>query len=125
MIDGISHDDRTGAASDAPHAVQPAHMAGFIVQCNVVVQSRVHASGAKAIWDTPEAEGEKRVADGESKQRHCCCENAYCRDFSGAEAGIQTVAVQTGYDCSGGNNHRNDAGRRNRSSKLRIHDRPR
>ena len=62
----ISHDDRTGAASDAPHTVQPAHMAGFIVQGNVVVQGCVHASGAEAIGDTPEAEGEKRVADGES-----------------------------------------------------------
>ena len=102
MTDGISHDDRTGAASNAPHTVQPAHMAGFIVQGNVVVQGCVDASGAETIGDTPEAEGEKRVADGESKQRHCGCQNADCRDFSGAEAGVQPVTVQTGNDCSGG-----------------------
>ena len=33
-----AHDVRSRGGSDTPHAVEPAHMAAFIVQCNVVVQ---------------------------------------------------------------------------------------
>ena len=38
-----AHDDRAARRADAPHAVEPAHVAALIVQGHIVVQRGVHA----------------------------------------------------------------------------------
>ena len=67
-----AHNDRPAAGAQAPHAVQPAHVAALVMQGNVVVEGGIHAARAQAVGHGPR-QGRKslpeRRAGGKAKQR--------------------------------------------------------
>ncbi len=93
-----AHDHGADGSAHAPHTVQPAHVAAFVMQGNVVVQGRIHAACAQAVGDSPQAEHPELSGDRESEQRgsgHAHTEGGH---FARAQCPGEPVAVQAGND---------------------------
>ena len=120
-----THDHRSDACADAPHTVKPAHMARRIMKCDKIIQRGVHAAGAEAIRNRPEAQHPERMADGKTKQRGGGHQNAERGDSSGAQLPGQPVAGKAGHNRTAGDDHGNNTCPGDGSAQLLVHDRPR
>ena len=120
-----AHDDRAASRADAPHAVQPAHVAAFIVQGHIIVQRGVHTARAEAIRDRPQAELPELGAGGKTEQCHSGCGDAERRDLARAQLAVEAVAGKAGDDRPGGDDHGHTARPRHARAKLGVHARPR
>ena len=96
--DDRAHDIRPGRRADAPHAVQPAHVLTLIVQGDIVIERRIHASCAEPIRDRPEAQLSERMAGGEAEQCHGSQRGTERRDLPRPQPARQAVTLQTGND---------------------------
>ena len=120
----IAHDKRTDDRSNAPEAVQPAHMLRLVVQRHIVVERRVDGARAQPIGDGerdqhPEAAGNREAEQRKHRQKHA----AHGHDLRPEPPG-EPVGKQARHDRSAGNNHGHDAHIRYRHAKLGVHDRP-
>ena len=120
-----AHDDGAARRADAPHAVQPAHVAAFIVQGHIIVQRGVHTAGTQAIRYSPQAELPELRAGRKPKQRHGGGGNAERCDPAGAELIVEPVAGQAGHDGPDGDDHGHAARPGHARAELRIHAGPR
>ena len=120
-----AHDDRAARCADAPHAVQPAHVAAFIVQGHIIVQRGVHTAGAQAIRHSPQAKLPELRAGRKPKQRHGGGGDAERCDPAGAELIVKPVAGQAGHDGPDGDDHGHAARPGHARAELRIHAGPR
>ena len=119
-----AHDHGAHHGADAPHAVQPAHMAASVVQGNVVVQGCVHAAGTQPVGDGPQAEHPELCGDGKPEQRCGGHAHADGRDPAGAEGPGQPVALQAGKDRAQRDDHGKDTRAGHRDPQLRVHGGP-
>ena len=53
---GVAHYVRAYRRANAPHAVKPAHMAGFEMQSDVIIQRCVHPARAQPVGDCEQRE---------------------------------------------------------------------
>ena len=120
-----AHDDRAARRADAPHAVQPAHVAAFVVQGHIIVQRGVHTAGAQAIRHSPQAKLPELRAGRKPKQRHGGGGDAERCDPAGAELIVEPVAGQAGHDGPDGDDHGHAARPGHARAELRIHAGPR
>ena len=120
-----AHDDRAARRADAPHAVQPAHVAAFIVQGHIIVQRGVHTAGTQAIRYSPQAKLPELRAGRKPKQRHGGGGDAERCDPAGAELIVEPVAGQAGHDGPDGDDHGHAARPGHARAELRIHAGPR
>ena len=105
--------------------MEPAHVAAFVMDCHIVIQCRIHASGTQTIGNCqqkqhPEISRQEKAHHG--KSRHA---GAECRNPAGTEAVDHPVSHQTGHHRAGRNGHGNHAHIRNRHPKKRVHTGPR
>ena len=119
-----THDHGAHHGADAPHAVQPAHMAASVVQGNVVVQGCVHAAGTQPVGDGPQAEHPELCGEGKPEQRCGGHAHADGRDPAGAEGPGQPVALQAGKDRAQRDDHGKDTRAGHRDPQLRVHGGP-
>ena len=104
-----AHDVRSCRRTDAPHAVQPAHMPAPVVKRHIIVQRGIHTAGAEPIGNGPETEHPKLTGYREAKQgrgRHGDADGCH---LPRAEPERQPVALQARDDRPEGNDHRDDA----------------
>ena len=120
-----AHDDRAARRADAPHAVQPAHVAAFVVQGHIIVQRGVDAARAEAIRDRPQAELPELGAGGKTEQCHSGCGDAERRDLARAQLAVEAVAGKAGDDRPDGDDHGHAARPGHARAELRIHAGPR
>ena len=99
-------------------------MLALIVECHVVVQRGVHAAGAQAVGDGPEAQHPEGATDGEAKQRQCRGGDTDGRDLPGAQLPGDPVALEAGDDGAQGDDHGDGPGIGDRHAQLRIHAGP-
>ena len=99
-----AHDTQPQHGADAPEAMQPVHVAGFIMQRNVIIQRCIHAACAETIRNRPTAELPIRPRSGKSQQCHRRQADTECRYRVGVEAADHTVTHQAG----GSHPQRND-----------------
>ena len=83
--------------------MQPAHMAGFIVQGNVVVQGCVHASGAEAIGIPQRQRARKEWLTENPNSATAVVRTLTAVIFPVPKRVVRRSLFKTGYDCSGGN----------------------
>ena len=124
VVEENRHDSGSGRRADAPEAVQPIHMAGLIMQGNIVVQPGINRACSQAERNGEKEQKNQGTGKGEAQQRKGSEKRAQKRDHSGAEAAQQTAAVQAGNNCAGGNRHRQKTGSGKRGVKLRAHHWP-
>lgn len=110
--------------SHSPHAMEPAHMAAFVMQRHIIVQRGIYASCPQTIRNRPQAQLPEGMADRKSIQGTCChCHTDY-RDSSGSQKPGHPVALQTGYHSTQRDNHGNRPGIGYRHSEFPVHGRP-
>ena len=120
-----THDHGADHGADAPHTVQPAHMAALVVQSHVVVQGGVHAAGPQTVGDGPQAEHPELPRHREAEQGRSSHAHTDGGDFAGAEGAGETVAIQAGDDGAQRDDHGNDPRIGHRHTQLRVHGGPR
>ena len=120
----IAHDKRADYRSDAPEAVQPAHVLGLVVQGDVVIERRVYRARAETVGHGKNKEQPKPVRKRKAEQRKNGQKYAEHRDYPRPELSVQPVGHQTRSYRSAGYDHGDDAHIRNRHSELEMHDGP-
>ncbi len=121
---GIAHNVGTNGSANAPHAVKPAHVAARVVKRHIIIERSIHAPSPQPVGDCPEAEQRERAGDGKAKKCEGGHGDADRRNHTGSETARQPVALEAGYDCTGGDNHCNDSGIGKGHMKFHIHRRP-
>ena len=119
-----AHNDRPAAGAQAPHAVQPAHVAALVMQGNVVVEGGIHAARAQAVGHGPQAKLPERRAGGKAKQRRSRHAHANGRDPAGSKPGGEGVAGQAGHYCTGGDDHGDHARPGQARAQAQVHAGP-
>ena len=99
-------------------------MAAGIVEGHIVVQAGVHAAGAQAIGQRPEAELPGAAAGGKAKQSRRRHGHAEGRDPAGSEAQVQPLTQQAGHHRAHRNNDEDHPGKGHRRPQLRHHAGP-
>lgn len=120
----IAHDKRADYRSDAPEAVQPAHVLGLIVQGDVVIERRVYRARSEPVRHGENNNHPEAARKREAEQRKNGQKYAEHRDYPRPEPSVQPVGHQTRSYRSAGYDHGDDAHIRNRHSELKMHDRP-
>ena len=121
---GGPHDIGAYGCTDAPHTVEPTHMAAGKMEGHIVVEGRVYAPGAQAVGNGPEAQGPKGMADGEAEECRRRHANADGRHPSSSQPPGQTVALQAGNHGAHGDDTEDHSGIGNRNAEVRIHGGP-
>ena len=119
-----AHDARPDGGAYAPHAVQPAHVPGGIVQRHIVVQCGVHAACAQAIGDGKEQQHPVLAGGGESQQRQGRQPHGERRHPACTQTEGQPVAHQGGDHRAHGNGECHDARVGQGHLHLLMHDGP-
>lgn len=105
----IAHDKRADYRPDAPEAVQPAHVLGFVVQGDVVIERRVYRACAETVGHGKNKEQPKPVRKRETEQRDDRQEHAHHRDYPRAELPVEPIRHQARHNRSAGYGHGYDA----------------
>ena len=87
-------DGRPSRGADAPETVQPAHVAGGVVQGDIIVQGGVHRAGAKAQGHGQQAQPPKTGSQRETQQRGGRHAYADGRKFARAQAPHKPIRQQ-------------------------------
>ena len=119
-----AHDERTDDRADAPEAVQPAHVAGFIVQRDVVVERSVHAARAQPVRHGEHAQNPEGVRKGKADHRARRQQHADDGDDARSELSGEEVGRKAGYDRTRGDDHRHRPHRRERRAEFDVHHGP-
>lgn len=87
----IAHDKRADYRSDAPEAVQPAHVLGLVVQGDVVIERRVYRARAETVGHGKNKEQPKPVRKREAEQRKNGQKYAEHRDYPRPELSVEPI----------------------------------
>ena len=121
---GKGHGVGAQGGPDAPHAVEPAHVAAGVVEGHIVVQRRVHAARPQAVGHRPQAQGQEGAADGEAEEGGGGDAHAEGGDPAGAQPPGQPVAAKAGDDGAGGDDHGDDPHVGHRDPQLPVYGGP-
>lgn len=119
-----AHHHRADGGAHAPHTVQPAHVAAFVMQGNVVVQGGIHAARAQAVGDSPQTEHPELAGDRETEQRRSGHAHAEGGHPARAQCPGEPVAVQAGNDGAQRDDHGQDARVGEGNAQLGVHGGP-
>ena len=114
----------TQTGTQAPHAVQPAHMAAGVVQRHIVVQTGIHAAGTQTVGNGPDTQLPECRADRKPEQGNRRHADAHSRHQAGAEAFGQPVGQKAGHHGTDGNDQRHATGIGQRRTQLHTHNGP-
>jgi len=112
------------AQDEAPKAVQPVHVPGFVVQCHVIVQRGIHASGAQPQRNRQKTEENNMPGGRKAQQRQGGHQNAEHRDAGHPKTVDGMNAEQAGNDRPAGHDHGNNAREMDGGSQVHVHGRP-
>ena len=119
-----AHHHRADGSAHAPHTVQPAHVAAFVMQGNVVVQGGIHAARAQAVGNSPQAEHPELAGDRETEQRRSGHAHAEGGHPARAQRPGEPVAVQAGNDGAQRDDHGQDTRVGEGDAQLGVHGGP-
>ena len=123
-IQAQGHDKWPGGCADSPKAVKPAHVVRFIMQCHEVIQGGVHASRSETVGNSKDTEKPGGMRQGEAKQSGGGHEYTYGGNRAGSQTAYDLFTEKAGNNGASGNNHGDDAGKRDGNLKLPVHNRP-
>lgn len=105
----IAHDERADYRSDAPEAVQPAHVLCLVVQGDIVVERCVYRARSEPVRHGENNKHPEAARKRETEQRDDRQEHAYHRDYPRAELSVEPIRHQTRHNRSAGYGHGYDA----------------
>ena len=105
----IAHDKRADYRSDAPEAVQPAHVLGLVVQGDIVVERCVYRARSEPVRHGENNKHPEAARKREAEQRKNGQKYAEHRDYPRPEPSVQPVGHQTRHNRSAGYGHGYDA----------------
>lgn len=123
-IQAQGHDKWPGGRADSPKAVKPAHVVRFIMQCHEVIQGGIHTSRSETVGNSKDTEKPGGMRQGEAKQSGGGHEYTYGGNRAGSQTAYDLFTEKTGNNGASGNNHGDDAGKRDGNLKLPVHNRP-
>ena len=85
--------------------MQPAHVLGFVVQGDVVIERRVYRARAETVGHGKNKEQPKPVRKRETEQRDDRQEHAHHRDYPRAEFSVEPIRHQARHYRSAGYYH--------------------
>lgn len=87
----IAHDERADYRSDAPEAVQPAHVLCLVVQGDIVVERCVYRARSEPVRHGENNKHPEAARKRETEQRDDRQEHAYHRDYPRAELPVEPI----------------------------------
>ena len=87
----VAHDKRADYRSDAPEAVQPAHVLCLVVQGNIVVERRVYRARSEPVRHGENDKHPEAARKREAEQRDDRQEHAHHRDYPRAELSVEPI----------------------------------
>ena len=118
------HDERPRARSDAPHAVEPAHVARGVVNRDVRVECGVDGARPEAVGNCPEADLPERAHGREAHKSQCGECDASDDGPKDAETLDQAHGEKARDDGTRADDERDDALPRHACPELDVHGRP-
>ena len=122
--EGIAHHEGGDDGPHAPEAVQPAHVAGGVVQGDIVVERRVDGARSEAVGDAEDEQHPELGAEREPDERDRRQKDAHDGDGSRAEFMDETVGKQARDDGPARDDHGDDAHVRDGHVKFKVDDGP-
>ena len=120
----IAHNERTDDGTDAPEAMQPAHMLRFIMKRDIVVKCCVNGSRSQPVRNSKNNQHPEPAGKGKAEQRNDRKKNTGNGYDSRAEFSGQLIRKKTRDNCSARDNHRYDAHIGHRHAEFGMHHRP-
>lgn len=87
----IAHDERADYRSDAPEAVQPAHVLCLVVQGDIVVERCVYRARSEPVRHSENNKHPEAARKRETEQRDDRQEHAHHRDYPRAELPVEPI----------------------------------
>lgn len=87
----IAHDERADYRSDAPEAVQPAHVLRLVVQGDIVVERRVYRARSEPVRHGENNKHPEAARKRETEHRDDRQEHAHHRDYPRAELPVEPI----------------------------------
>ena len=87
----IAHDERADYRSDAPEAVQPAHVLRLVVQGDIVVERRVYRARSEPVRHGENNKHPEAARKRETEHRDDRQEHAHHRDYPRAERPVEPI----------------------------------
>lgn len=123
--ESVAHDVGADGAAHAPEAVQPAHVAGCVVERYIVVQGGVHRAGTQTVGNGPEAEQPEGAADGKAEQCRSGEKDADSSYKPRTESAREAVGEQAGQNGAAGDQHCDNAHIGHGHLQILMHNGPR